>query len=373
MKCPNCGKEVLEGAYKCVGCGKPLVAGPAAALQPKPKALCPHCQKEILAGSSKCQHCGKTIKHGAAAPVNAPAPPSTTSTADPNKCPKCGKPVTPEKIYCGSCGTKLSRVPVVQPIPVEDLPEAPELTNLALGLSVGSVATALVADLAHLLTGSLTAGLIVALVSIAMGGISLIKTRMKAPPWVLGLSISGILLSLLSLFFPRVALYFLIVFIGVSLFFAFKAYLGRKLGKTAAASIAFLVGFAFMTVGGFVGESVFGLFVDTPPTDEAKVNLTQFQIIQRLYLAQNRKYAVTFDELGWKPTPLKNYAYYLGPDQSIQPEGKKIPLPKGVNSFVSEGGYQLIAVGNIDKDDTPDVWSVQSDFPLEHLVNDVQN
>ena len=131
--------------------------------------------------------------------------------------------------------------------------------------------------------------------------------------------------------------------------------------------------FFIMLLSGFFAEKFFGIFITTPPTDEAKFNLSQFQLIQRLYLAQNRKYAVTFDEMGWHPEKQKHYAYFLGPDLSLQPEGKHYKLPKDINSFASEGGYQLIAVGNIDKDETLDVWSIQSDYPLEHLVNDVKN
>ena len=398
MKCPNCGKEVLPGAYKCVGCGKALPSGPAAAVPVKPKALCPHCRKEILAGASKCHHCGKTIKHGQAAPIAASEKqkcpscgaevsagaakcqqcgkdlaPIPAQPLDPNKCPKCGKTVPPEKAFCGSCGTKLNRAPITQPPLPEDLPEPPAITGVILGLALGTVAASVVADLAHLIAESLIAGIIIAMASIAMGGFVLFKTRLKAPPWVSILAIAGMFLSRFSLVLPRPALFLLIVFISVVGFFAFKAFLGRKLGKTTAASVAFLVGFSFMLLSGFIAEKVFGIFITTPPTDEAKFNLSQFQMLQRMYLARNRKYAITFDELGWQPANRKNYAYFLGPDLSIQPTDNNYKLPEGINSFVSEGGYQLIAVGNIDKDETLDVWSIQSDYPLEHLVNDVKN
>lgn len=396
MKCPNCGKEVLPGAYKCVGCGKPLPGGPVAAVPDKPKALCPHCQKEILAGASKCQHCGKTIKHGQAAPVvtaqklkcvNCGAEfsagqtkceecgkdqkPVQTRPTDPNKCPRCGKEVPPEKTFCGACGTKLNRAPA--PPILQDGPAPISVTTAIIGLAAGTIAAAVAADLGYLITKSLIVAIVFTLAAAGTGGFVLFKTRLQAPPWISALAITGIFLSLLSLVFPRVALFVLIIFIAVFVFFAFKAFLGRKLGKKPAASIAFLVGFSFMLLSGFVAEKFVGLFVDTPRTDEAKFNLGQFQMLQRLYLAKNLKYAVTFDEMGWQPINQKNYAYFLGPDLSIQPEGKNYKLPKGINSFASEGGFQLIAVGNIDKDETLDVWSIQSDYPLEHLVNDVKN
>jgi hypothetical protein len=48
-------------------------------------------------------------------------------------------------------------------------------------------------------------------------------------------------------------------------------------------------------------------------------------------------------------------------------------LPKEFKPFVSKDRFLVLAVGNIDYDGTPDVWSIDEKGNLVNLVNDVKN
>lgn len=55
MKCPDCGRDIPEGARVCPYCGKRLI-------RIKPKSICPNCGAEVPDGASACPGCGCSVR-----------------------------------------------------------------------------------------------------------------------------------------------------------------------------------------------------------------------------------------------------------------------------------------------------------------------
>ena len=79
VKCPNCGRQLPEGARFCPECG-------AKTDPPRDnETLCPHCGQKTPKGKF-CISCGQPLV---------------------NKCPGCGAELPPGAKFCLECGTKL--------------------------------------------------------------------------------------------------------------------------------------------------------------------------------------------------------------------------------------------------------------------------
>ena len=87
--------------------------------------------------------------------------------------------------------------------------------------------------------------------------------------------------------------------------------------------------------------------------------------LKQALFADTDRYATTFAELGWRPSPGR-YTYYLAGDVAAGPAGAH-PLPPGF----TPGELRLFAVGNIDSDDALDVWTIDADGTLVNPVNDL--
>lgn len=66
------------------------------------------------------------------------------------------------------------------------------------------------------------------------------------------------------------------------------------------------------------------------------------------------------------------YAYFLGNDSIQTAKDGPFALPKSVSIKMASEGYTAVAVGNIDRDDTLDVWAISENKHLRNLVNDVR-
>lgn len=74
-------------------------------------------------------------------------------------------------------------------------------------------------------------------------------------------------------------------------------------------------------------------------------------------------------ELGFEPPERHRYAYFYGGD-AVQPaEGGPYQVPADLQDAGEE--TVAIAVGNIDADETLDVWVLKSDGRIENVVNDI--
>lgn len=77
-----------------------------------------------------------------------------------------------------------------------------------------------------------------------------------------------------------------------------------------------------------------------------------------------------FELLGWKPSRGHiAYSYYCDTDKLQNNIEKSCPEPEIIP--VSADSFTIVAVGNIDSDPTCDVWTINDDEVIKHIVNDV--
>jgi hypothetical protein len=90
------------------------------------------------------------------------------------------------------------------------------------------------------------------------------------------------------------------------------------------------------------------------------------------FFAKNNAYADTFAKLGWKPPEGHAYAYFL-PGEVIQPAaGGPFQPIGGLAPSVATDGFVILAVGNLDKDPTLDIWQVDQTKEVRRVVDDSQ-
>lgn len=123
---------------------------------------------------------------------------------------------------------------------------------------------------------------------------------------------------------------------------------------------------------------------------EAKTNLGAIYVAQLSYFSNANTYASgpdAFKLLQWDPVGQNRYAFYC---QGTMIPGKppkrwqfwlirNYPLPSDSNWPValkpasSKTGFTCMAVGNIDNDETLDVWSISDGKILRNDLNDLNN
>jgi type IV pilus assembly protein PilA len=140
-------------------------------------------------------------------------------------------------------------------------------------------------------------------------------------------------------------------------------------------------GFGIIVIGILAAIAIpnFLKFKGKAMQSEAKVNLGGLFTSQIAYYGENAYYAAPtgvkgqscFDQIGWTPEGSTVYTYYCGTD--------KIPCNKpGCDpcsnvkdlSEIGEDSFTLMAVGNIDRDKSCDVWTINDTKELVNVHND---
>ena len=113
-------------------------------------------------------------------------------------------------------------------------------------------------------------------------------------------------------------------------------------------------------------------FLDHPPENEAKTNLGAIYTTQVAYFSERNTYGAWFDLINWAPQGQSRYTYFLAKDKIENIRGGIYcrELPLGIKAEANENSFAAIASANIDSDTTCDVWSIDSNKKLRHLIND---
>jgi type IV pilus assembly protein PilA len=112
---------------------------------------------------------------------------------------------------------------------------------------------------------------------------------------------------------------------------------------------------------------------------EAKAHLKAAYTAQRVYLAERDRYGRTFEEIGFVPEPGRRYTYCMG-KQCLPCDGEGCqvsPPPAPCQGLTSVGQppelrLSICAYGNLDSDDTWDVWVINQEGELQNLSNDLE-
>ena len=229
-------------------------------------------------------------------------------------CRKCGTKIPEGSVVCDKCKAKMGQHPLPAAKPAARAPGAPVKTS---GMAIASLVMGILGFVGIFAIAGLIVG-IIALRRIRDAGGAL-KGK--------GLAIAGIVLSLFFIILP------IIILLALPHFFKEQA-LERQ--------------------------------------SQMKADLGSIYTLQAHYFNEFETYASSFDELGWKPGHPSYYTFYLQNDVIPCYTGEEFRLPPGVNSYADQNGYQIVAVGDIDLDDTVDVWTINDQKELRNLANDIK-
>lgn len=110
-------------------------------------------------------------------------------------------------------------------------------------------------------------------------------------------------------------------------------------------------------------------FVSQTRRSEVKSNLEAIYKAELSYFGEKDRYSSSFVEIRWVPVGVAHYTYsvgteYFGKDNNVNPKPASATPAANDNSFTAYGW------GNIDNDDTVDVWHIDQ---LRNLGNDVDD
>jgi hypothetical protein len=105
---------------------------------------------------------------------------------------------------------------------------------------------------------------------------------------------------------------------------------------------------------------------------EAQLNMDAIGIAQMGFKTIQSRYGNTFAEIGFSLTgeEQQRYSYFLGDDVLKGARGPA-KLPEGMGpATVTESGYTVYAIANLDDDPTLDVWVTDQSRVVRHTSDD---
>ncbi len=110
---------------------------------------------------------------------------------------------------------------------------------------------------------------------------------------------------------------------------------------------------------------------ETAPEDlESERILETVYVAQEKYFGEHNTYSQTFRNLKWGPAEKYDYALFL-PEEAVQPEtGGPFKLPGGLKAYVTQDAFTAVIAGNIDDDQTLDVWWINDSKDIRHVIDD---
>ncbi len=209
----------------------------------------------------------------------------------------------------------------------------------------------------------------------------IVSVRAQVSFW---LAVGGMIAAVILIYLTHFGTVFFLLFVALmALVSAGRAHKeiresdGRILGS-GIASLGTLIGFGLLVISIVAPFSLPGFYIfhQRARQIEAKSNLGSIWTRQAAYHELHNRYCASFTELEWEPDTftISRYAFFIEGD-SIQPETSgPFPRPDELTIKIesSATGFTAVAVGNIDRDDTLDVWSMDDSRNLRNLVNDVR-
>lgn len=148
----------------------------------------------------------------------------------------------------------------------------------------------------------------------------------------------------------------------------------KVLKGSGLAIAAIVIGVLWNVIGVLAAIAIpnFMRFNARAKQSEAKSNLKSIFITAKANSVEQDQMGTTLEEIGWVSMGTTRYTYYFG-DSRVEPDQSPTePLPPMVESYARpDGTFQAVAVGNIDSDDTLDVWVITDENNLENVINDI--
>lgn len=135
----------------------------------------------------------------------------------------------------------------------------------------------------------------------------------------------------------------------------------------AAIMIGSLMAYLAFMIFSMRSEMRFHLF------SEAKSNLGAIQVAEKTYYEEHHVYADSFQAITWNPEGKNRYAYILPGETIYNLRGDTITgqLPAGIAPAAGPNSFTALAIGNLDQDDTLEIWAINEKKELRNLVQDI--
>ncbi len=145
---------------------------------------------------------------------------------------------------------------------------------------------------------------------------------------------------------------------------------GIGVGCILAAVIGVMVLFAVIGIVAAIAIPSFLKYKTAAKQSEAQMNLKSIYVAQASYFAETETYGSTFATIGWEPFDAKSYTDYLADDVAEGSQAASVSLPEDVDVAVTAESWRAAAVGNVDQDETLDIWVIDQDNQMVHLLDD---
>jgi len=137
---------------------------------------------------------------------------------------------------------------------------------------------------------------------------------------------------------------------------------------------------AVVTLGSALAPGVGGFGLESRQA-EARVALRELAKAEHAYFAAHNRYCVSAEECAWEPPRRSAYLYFFDRHDGVggigasDPSILRLKAAAALDAInlvpaVSQGTFLVLAIGDPDEDGELDLWSIDEEENLVHLVKD---
>lgn len=116
----------------------------------------------------------------------------------------------------------------------------------------------------------------------------------------------------------------------------------------------------------------FMTFLSKSRRTESKSNLEAIYKAQLSYFGEYDRYSNDFNVIRWRPEGVSFYTYSMGAGTLGLPLAQN-PQPASITPFANDNSYAAYAWGNIDNDNTVDIWHIDESKVLTADADDLSS
>jgi hypothetical protein len=141
-------------------------------------------------------------------------------------------------------------------------------------------------------------------------------------------------------------------------------------GLTQTASIA--IGMIASSVLAFIILPSFMRLSDPGKQYEATKNLRKLYLAEKIHYFRHGKFSSNYQEM-LQMYATNWYSFFFSEDGHVYAQLRPVrELPGGIKAYIKDDSFQVVAAGQIDNDEVPDVWMINEHGELKHVIDDMK-